>query len=160
MGEIYKARDSRLDRTVAIKILSSDFAAEESGRERLKREARAVARLNHPHICALYDVGSQDGTDFLVMELFYLQRDPAAGRYVNDFVAVEISSSPEFSASRPRRLFGRAVSGAVPTRNYDVSDDGRFLILTPYDPPTEKVTELQVILNWFEELELLAPAEN
>ncbi len=69
MGEVYKARDSRLDRFVAIKVLSPDFAAEENGRERLQREARAVARLNHPHICALYDIGSQDGTDFLVMEL-------------------------------------------------------------------------------------------
>jgi Tol biopolymer transport system component len=93
-------------------------------------------------------------------ELFYLQRDPAAGRYVNDFVAVEITSSPEFSASRPRRLFGRPVSSALPIRNYEVSADGRFLILTPYDPPTEEVTELQVVLNWFEELNRLASAEN
>lgn len=80
-GEVYKARDSRLDRFVAIKILPSDFAAEENGRERLQREARAVARLNHPHV-------------------------------------------------------------------------------TPYDPPTETVTEIQVVLNWFEELKRLVPTKN
>ena len=93
-------------------------------------------------------------------ELFYLQPDLAEGRNVNDFMAVEVSSSPAFSASRPRKLFGRAVSSYNPTRGYDLSADGRFLILTPYDPPTEKVTEIQVVLNWFEELKRLAPAEN
>jgi serine/threonine-protein kinase len=57
MGQVWRARDSRLDRFVALKILSPDYASEENGRERLKREARAAARLNHPHICALYDAG-------------------------------------------------------------------------------------------------------
>jgi hypothetical protein len=72
-------------------------------------------------------------------------------------MTVEVSSSPEFSASRPRRLFRRPVSTSSPVRNYDVSADGRFLVLTPYDPPTEKVTRIQVVLNWFEELKRLAP---
>jgi hypothetical protein len=93
-------------------------------------------------------------------ELYYFYRDPAAGRYVVDFMAVDVSFSPKLSASRPRRLFGRPVSSAYPIRNYDVSADGRFLILTPNDPPTEKVTEIEVVLNWFEELKRLAPAEN
>jgi len=93
-------------------------------------------------------------------EVYYLKSDPTAGPYVHDFMAVDVSLSPDFSASPPRRLFGRQVSITVPVRNYDVGPDGRFLILTPYEPPTEKVTRLQVVLNWFEELKRLAPVEN
>jgi serine/threonine protein kinase/Tol biopolymer transport system component len=69
MGEVYKARDTRLDRTVAIKILPETLAADPLFRERFAREARAVAAVSHPHICALYDVGDQEGIAFLVMEL-------------------------------------------------------------------------------------------
>ncbi len=68
MGEVYKARDTRLDRTVAVKIISSCDALDSQARERFGREARAVAALNHPHICTLYDIGSVDDVDFLVME--------------------------------------------------------------------------------------------
>jgi len=68
MGEVYKARDTRLDRTVAIKVLPEHLSATPDLRARFEREARAVSSLNHPHICALYDVGHQDGVDFLVME--------------------------------------------------------------------------------------------
>ena len=68
MGEVYKARDVRLDRLVAIKVLPSALAADADLRQRLEREARAVAALQHPHICTLHDVGHQDGVDFLVME--------------------------------------------------------------------------------------------
>jgi serine/threonine protein kinase len=73
MGEVYRARDTRLERDVAIKVLSSSLAADPHGRERFQREARAVSRLSHPHICTLYDVGvaAVEGGDapFLVMEL-------------------------------------------------------------------------------------------
>src|SRR5262245_33271573 len=68
MGEVYRARDTRLDRTVAIKILPDSMAADPQFRERFDREARAISQLTHPHICVLYDVGHQDGIDFLVME--------------------------------------------------------------------------------------------
>ena len=68
MGEVYKARDTRLDRTVAIKVLPADFAADAGLRERFEREAKLIAALSHPHICALHDVGRQENTDFLVME--------------------------------------------------------------------------------------------
>ena len=68
MGEVYQARDTRLDRVVAIKIVSSEIGSSPELRERFEREARTVASLNHPHICTLHDVGHQDGTDFLVME--------------------------------------------------------------------------------------------
>jgi serine/threonine-protein kinase len=68
MGEVYHARDTRLDRAVAIKVLPSDVAFATELRERFVREARTVAALNHPHICVIHDVGHQEGVDFLVME--------------------------------------------------------------------------------------------
>jgi serine/threonine protein kinase len=68
MGEVYRARDTRLDRTVAIKILPEHLAQQPDLRQRFEREARAVSSLNHSHICALYDVGHQDGIDYLVLE--------------------------------------------------------------------------------------------
>src|SRR6516162_6741365 len=69
MGEVYRARDTRLDRTVAIKVLASHLASSPELKQRLEREARAISSLNHPNICHLYDIGSQDGADFLVMEV-------------------------------------------------------------------------------------------
>ena len=68
MGEVYRARDTRLDRTVAIKILAAQHSSSPELKQRMEREARAISSLNHPNICHLYDIGSQDGTDFLVME--------------------------------------------------------------------------------------------
>ena len=69
MGEVYRARDTRLDRIVAIKVLPNHLATNTELRQRFEREARAVSSLNHPHICTLHDIGSQDGLDYLVMEL-------------------------------------------------------------------------------------------
>lgn len=68
MGEVYRARDTRLDRTVAIKIIPAQFQADRDLKARFDREARAISSLQHPHICTLFDVGHQDGTDYLVME--------------------------------------------------------------------------------------------
>jgi eukaryotic-like serine/threonine-protein kinase len=68
MGEVYRALDARLDRTVAIKILPSEFSSDPLRKQRFEREAKAISSLNHPHICTLFDVGNQDGVDFLVME--------------------------------------------------------------------------------------------
>jgi serine/threonine protein kinase len=67
MGEVYRARDSRLERTVAIKILSQ-LSSDPAQRQRFEREAKAISSLNHPNICVLYDIGHQDGIDYLVME--------------------------------------------------------------------------------------------
>ncbi len=68
MGEVYRARDTRLDRSVAIKILPAQFSTDPVRKQRFEREAKTISSLNHPHICTLHDVGSQDGVDYLVME--------------------------------------------------------------------------------------------
>jgi serine/threonine protein kinase len=68
MGEVYRARDTRLERTVAIKILPPQFSSDPIRKQRFEREAKTVSSLNHPHICVLYDIGHQDGMDYLVME--------------------------------------------------------------------------------------------
>ena len=78
MGEVYRARDARLDRTVAIKILPSHLSDNPEAKQRFDGEARAISSLSHPNICHLYDVGSQDGTDYLVME--YLEGETLADR--------------------------------------------------------------------------------
>ena len=68
MGEVCKATDTRLDRTVAIKVLPEHVAADPDLKQRLEREAKTVAALSHPHICPVFDVGEQDGVNYLVME--------------------------------------------------------------------------------------------
>ena len=69
MGEVYKARDTRLERTVAVKVLPQHLSKSEEVRHRFEREAKTISSLSHPHICALFDVGNQDGVEYLVMEL-------------------------------------------------------------------------------------------
>src|SRR6201984_2104097 len=78
MGEVYRARDTRLDRIVAIKVLPANLADRAELRERFEREAKTIASLNHPHICVLHNIGQQDGVDYLVME--YLEGETLAHR--------------------------------------------------------------------------------
>ena len=78
MGEVYRAKDSRLGRTVAIKVLPSHLSSNPDVRQRFEREARAVSSLNHPHICTLYDIGHQDGIDYLIME--YIEGETLSSR--------------------------------------------------------------------------------
>src|SRR2546428_9161420 len=78
MGEVYKARDTRLDRTVAVKVLPQHLSASSEVRQRFEREAKTISQLSHPHICALYDVGNQDGVEYLVME--FLEGETLADR--------------------------------------------------------------------------------
>lgn len=87
MGEVFKARDTRLDRLVAVKVLPDLLAADPERRERFEREARAVSSLNHPNICTLYDVGQQDGVEYLVMEL--LEGESLAQRLTRGPLPVE-----------------------------------------------------------------------
>src|SRR5713226_6543921 len=87
MGEVYKAKDTRLDRIVAIKILPPTLTADPQFRERFDREARTISQLDHPHICALYDVGEQNGTGFLVMQ--YLEGETLADRLTKGAVPLD-----------------------------------------------------------------------
>jgi serine/threonine protein kinase len=80
MGEVYRGRDTRLDRTVAIKILPAHLSSNPEAKQRFEREARAISSLNDPNICTLYDVGRQDGIDYLVME--FLEGETLASRLV------------------------------------------------------------------------------
>jgi Tol biopolymer transport system component len=92
MGEVYRARDTRLDRAVAVKILATHLSSSCELKQRFEREARALSSLNHPNICHLYDIGSQNGTDYLVME--FLEGEPLSARLlrgplsVNDAVKI------------------------------------------------------------------------
>ena len=87
MGEVYRARDTRLERTVTIKILPAHLADRPNLRQRLEREGKAVAALSHPNICTLFDVGHQEGTDFLVME--YLEGETLEKRLERGPLPVE-----------------------------------------------------------------------
>ena len=78
MGEVYRARDTRLGRDVAIKVLPAHLSANPEVRARFEREARTISQLNHPHICTLHDIGHQEGIDYLVME--YLEGETLAAR--------------------------------------------------------------------------------
>src|SRR5438309_10637112 len=69
MGEVYRARDTRLERDVAVKVLPANLSSDPNLRQRLEREAKAVSKISQPHICTLHDIGHQDGMDLLIMEL-------------------------------------------------------------------------------------------
>ncbi len=87
MGEVYRARDTRLDRVVAIKVLPAHLSSNPEFRQRFEREARAISSLQHPHICTLHDIGHQDGLDYLVME--YLEGETLAERIAKGPLPVE-----------------------------------------------------------------------
>jgi len=105
MGEVYRARDTRLERTVAIKILPAHLPPSSELRVRFEREARAVSSLNHPHICHLYDIGSQDGIAYLVME--YMEGETLADRLRKG--ALPLKQSLEF---------GRQIAEALATAHH------------------------------------------
>ena len=110
MGEVYKARDTRLDRTVAIKVLPEHVASDPDLKQRFEREAKTISSLNHPHICTLYDVGEYEGTTFLVME--YLEGDTLAQRLEKGAlptdrvlkIAAEIDSRTESPVTDSKRV--------------------------------------------------------
>ena len=89
MGEVYRAFDTRLQRTVAIKILPDALTADPAQRLRIEREARVIAGLSHPYICALFDVGREDGIDFLVME--YLEGETLSERFKQGLLPMEVA---------------------------------------------------------------------
>jgi hypothetical protein len=221
---------------VAIKVLPARVASDPNLRERFEREGRAVAGLNHPHICTLHDVGRQDGVDFLVME--YLEGQTLADRLANgalpldkalqyaiqiadaldkahragithrDYVSnesgrpeiyvqpypgpgakrqistesgtepvwnrngrelfyrsgtrlvVEVTTQPTFSAGRPRLVFeGMYLASLFPLTGvaYDVSPDGQRFLMVQEAEQSPSATQINVVLDWFEELKRRVP---
>jgi serine/threonine protein kinase len=129
MGEVYRARDSRLGREVALKVLSESFARDPERLRRFEQEARAVAALNHPNILALYDIGSQNGSPYLVSELLegeslreILRAGPVPSRKAGDY-AVQIASG--LAAAHERGIVHRDLK----PENLFLTKDGRAKIL-------------------------------
>jgi Tol biopolymer transport system component len=116
MGEVYRARDTRLDRIVAIKVLPQDGARRADTRERFEREARAVSNLNHPHICALYDIGQEGERAFIVME--YLEGETLAARLergalpVSELLPIAIPIADALDAAHRRGFVHRDLKPA------------------------------------------------
>jgi eukaryotic-like serine/threonine-protein kinase len=87
MGEVYKGRDTRLERTVAIKVLASHLVSSADVRQRFEREAKTISQLSHPHICAVHDVGREGETEYLVME--YLEGETLGERLLKGALPLE-----------------------------------------------------------------------
>src|SRR5437879_7757546 len=111
MGEVYRAMDTRLDRTVAIKVLASHLSSSPELKQRMEREARTISSLNHPHICHLYDIGSHNGTDFLVME--FLEGETLADRLrkgvmpLNELLKIGIAIAEALSVAHHQGIVHR-----------------------------------------------------
>src|SRR5678816_1569700 len=103
MGEVYKARDTRLERLVALKVIQQSVASSQEMRERFEREARAISSLDHPHICILYDVCREADVSFLVMQ--YLEGETLADRLAR-------AGKPASDPSRPTSASGGSGGGA------------------------------------------------
>ncbi len=91
MGEVYRAKDTRLDRIVAIKVLPSHLSSDPELKQRMEREAKAISALQHPNICTLHDIGAQDGTNYLVME--YLEGQTLAERLTKGALPLDVCFS-------------------------------------------------------------------
>jgi eukaryotic-like serine/threonine-protein kinase len=129
MGEVYKARDTRLDRTVAVKVLPPDVSGDPERRARFEREAKTIAGLNHAHVCTLYDVGDHDGAMFLVME--HLEGRTLAERLrtgalpVDEALAVAIQIASALAAAHRHGVIHRDLKPA----NVMITPDGEAKVL-------------------------------
>ena len=129
MGEVYRAKDSRLDREVAIKVLPPRFSENPELHARFEQEARAISRLNHPHVCALYDVGTESGTDYLVME--YLEGETLADRIargplpVNEALRIAAQILDALEAAHSAGILHRDLKPS----NVHLTRDGRVKLL-------------------------------
>ena len=148
MGEVYRARDTRLDRTVAIKILPAHLSERPQARERFDREARAISSISHPNICHLYDVGQQNGASYLVME--YLEGETLATRLAKGPLPLEqaLRVGAEIAEGLDRAHRGGVVHRDLKPGNIMLTKSGAKLMdfglakaATPVSPPSSGVTQ-------------------
>jgi serine/threonine protein kinase len=153
MGEVYRARDTKLEREVAIKVLPDVFVSDPERVARFQREAKTLAALNHPHHHPFW---SRDGR-----ELFYI---PSAG----GFAVVSIMTRPTFAFSDPVSLsrgpLGFFEGGPINTRQNDAAYDGRVIAITTGNPSqvppgTGGQAQFHIVLNWTEELKARVPSQ-
>ncbi len=129
MGEVYRARDARLERTVAIKILPAHLSSDPVRKQRFEREAKTISSLNHPHICVLYDVGSQDGVDYLVMECVE-----------GETLAKRLEKGPlplDFGLAKPTVPLATAATLTAATQNSPVTEQGTIVGTFQYMSPEQ-----------------------
>jgi len=132
MGEVYRARDTRLERTVAVKILPSHLSENLEAKQRFDREARAISHLNHSNICTLYDVGHQGGVDYLVME--FLEGETLSER---------LRKSPSLPSNCGK--FFQMNLADTPAPLFDVTAGQRFLAMTP---ARAEASSISLLLHW------------
>ena len=153
MGEVYRATDSNLKRSVAIKVLPAAVAGDADRLTRFQREAEVLAALNHPNIAAIY--GLEKTADFtaLVMELVEGDTTPISGDVRVEMVAVPVRTGGaafEFDAAVPRFKVAIQESAVSAASDYDLTPDGRFLVGT--GTPDTRTPPATIIFNWTEAL--------
>jgi len=151
MGEVYRAKDSKLGRDVAIKVLPDELAQDEERLRRFQREAKVLASLNHPNIAAIYGLERSGDTHYLILEL--VEGETLAQRIARGPIPIVAT-----------RLFEGNYLFPQAGRHYDVSADGqRFLMIKP-DRSTDETSlpdaQIVFVQNWLEELKRLVPADN
>jgi serine/threonine protein kinase/dienelactone hydrolase len=149
MGDVYRARDSRLDRQVAIKVLAPEFSEDAERKQRFQREAKTISSLSHPNICTLFDVGEQDGTDYLVME--YLEGETLADRLtkgalpLDELLKIGIQIGEALAAAHRQGVIHRDLkpgnvvqtkTGAVKLVDFGLAKDIGAVTSTPRHPST------------------------
>src|ERR1700682_6119572 len=146
-GEVYRARDVRLNRTVAIKILPSHLSSNPEAEQRFDREARAISSLSHPNVCHLYDVGSHDGTSYLVME--YLEGETLADRLRKGPLPLEqvLRYGAEISDGLERAHKGGQVHRDLKPGNIMLTKSGAKLMDFGLAKPTVPVSQSSSALN-------------
>ncbi len=137
MGEVYRARDTRLGREVAIKVLPPQFSSDSELKERFEREARTISSLSHPNICTLYDVGHSNGIDYLVLE--FLQGESLARRLEKGALPIRevLRHGPRIKAISPRHGWGFGSASTSPFSALGLRVAGRSIADTRTTAPRQ-----------------------